>query len=263
MPSGVGSCFAEAVGVNVIDDIDSTHLQRFNKAVREAGEPRTQKNVILTTQSILKYGADIFRHHRVLIEDLRSEIRRICSWETQKQPSPRPMKKAAYLRLLEQCEANEDLMWKAILIVSLNLALHPSEMAALETSEFDLQDLVFQSHRTKTGVTRVAAVWQRTADAIKAYMATPHFKTNQSPLLFTTTKTDQKGRLNRPLKIGKITDKIRRLRKAAGLDGSVVFDGIRDLFRTSAGAENIVAIKWARRTTSWRSWNGRCAESSF
>ena len=136
-------------------------------------------------------------------------------------------------------------MWKAILIVSLNLACTRPRWQPWRRRSLIYRTWSFRAIEPKPALREFAAVWQRTADAIKAYMATPHFKTNQSPLLFTTTKTDQKGRLNRPLKIGKITDKIRRLRKAAGLDGSVVFDGIRDLFRTSAGAENIVAIKWA------------------
>ena len=158
---------------------------------------------------------------------------------------PRPMKKDAYLRLLQQCEEEGDLMWTAILIVSLNLALHPSEMAALKTSEFDLLELVFGSNRTKTGVSRVATLWRRTVKAIKAYMETNHYKSNKSPLLFTTTKPDTLGRINCQLKIARITAKMRRLRKDAGLGDDVVFDGIRDLFRTSAGAENIVAIRWA------------------
>jgi integrase len=47
------------------------------------------------------------------------------------------------------------------------------------------------------------------------------------------------------LKIRSVTRKIRRLRKKAGLDTSVTFDRIRDLFRRAAGTENFVAIKWA------------------
>jgi|CXWL01.1.fsa_nt_gi integrase len=237
--------FTDSVGVHVADEIDSTHLQRFHKALRNAGEPRTQKNILLIVQSILKYGADIFKNHRALLGNLKLEIRRICSWETQKHPTPKPMKKASYLQLLKQCEDDGDLMWKAIFITSLNLGLHPTEMADLDTSEFDLEELVFTSNRTKTGVARVATLWRRTVNVLRAYMKTAHFKSNKSPLLFTTANPDKKGRINCPLKVGMINDKIRKIRKVAGLDHHVVFDGIRDLFRTSAGAENIVAIRWA------------------
>ncbi len=236
--------FADSVNVPNLDDIDPTHLQRFHKAVRAAGKPRTQKNIVLSVQSILKYAADIFRNHRPLIEDVKLEIRRICSWETQTQPNPKPMKKDAYHGLLQLCQDEGDVMWFAILITSLNLGLHPSEMAELKTDEFDFDELTFTSNRTKTGVSRVATIWQRTADAIRAYMETDHFKANASPLLFTTTQPNRQGKVNQPLKIERITAKIRRLRKSAELGNNVVFDGIRDLFRTSAGVANIVAIKW-------------------
>jgi len=237
--------FVESVGVEYVDDIDTTHLQVFNKAVRNAGSPRTQKNILLSVQSILKYAGDIFRSHRPKITDLKLEIRRICSWQTINQSNPKPMKKADYHALLEQCRKDKDLMWYAILIVSLNLGLHPSEMAELQVAEFDFDELVFTSNRTKTGVSRVGTIWKRTAEAIREYMTTDHFKNNRTSLLFTTDHPDKNGQVNQPFKINRITAKIRRLRKNAKLGNDVVFDGIRDLFRTSAGATNAIAIRWA------------------
>jgi len=237
--------FVECVGVENIDDIDTTHLQRFNKAVGKFTEARTRKNVVMTVQSILKYAGDIFKNHRPIIANLKIEIRRICKWGKLKKSNPRPWKIPDYHAMLAECEKDKDPMWYAILIASLNLGLHPGEMADLLIAEFDLVELTFTSNRTKTGESRVATVWQRTADAIRAYMATDHFKQNKSPLLFTTTQPDRQGRVNQPFKIWKINTKIRRLRKNAKLGDDVVFDGIRDLFRTSAGATNAIAIRWA------------------
>lgn len=227
--------FVDAVKTTNLDDIDATHLQRFNRAISKAGESRTQKNILVTIQSILNYAANSFKHHRQMILDAKVEIKNICSFDTQKQPNPKPMKKAAYHALLKQCK--DDPMWTAILLTSLNLALHPGEMADLETAEFDLDELVFTSNRTKTGVSRVGTVWKRTAKAIKAYKKTEHFKSNPTPLLFT-------NRNHKKIIIQRINEKMSRLRNNAELGSDVVFDGMRDLFRTSAGAANYVAIKW-------------------
>jgi len=223
--------FAKAVGVDTVDDIQPANLTNYNKVLRSY-KPRTQKNRRDTVSAILNYAALLHRPHRDTIAALKVDIKGVVKTAKKSAPQPKPWKPAEYHAMLDACK--DDPMWHAILLVSINLGLHGTEMCDLRKEEFDLDNNAFRSTRTKTGVARVAYLWDRTVTAIRKWIATPEYAAIETPLLF----YNGTGALN----IRKVNAKIRTIRNAAKVN--VVFDGIRDLTRTSAGAENLVAIKW-------------------
>jgi len=229
--------FADTVGVRTLEEIDVPNVQAFAQAVAASGKARTQKNNVLHVQTILKYAADVYKDHRERINDLKADIRRLCSppkIKTKRQP--KPMKSPDFLALLDHCTKNEEKKWTALLLVALNFAMHGAEVTEVESSDFDFGEGSFGNKRTKTGVPRVGMIWKRTTKAIQAYRQSDEYQHHES-LLF----TDAKGK---PITIYAINRKIRQIRKDENLGNSVVFDGIRDLTRTKAGAESRIAIAW-------------------
>lgn len=176
--------FAKTVGCATIDQITPTDIARYHKSISGKGyAARTVKNLIRTIQAFLNHAAAIHKPHRPQLLELKQDIRTICRIPKQKEPSPKPMDKDDYLTLLGAVK--RDKKWYAMLLTALNLALHGTELAEVQTSEINLRAGEFSTHRTKTGVARVAKLWDRTVEAIKAYQATDHFKKNRTKLLFT------------------------------------------------------------------------------
>jgi integrase len=228
--------FAEAVGRSTIEEITTTDIARYYGLIsKKRYAPRTVKNLIRTIQAFLNYAVAIRKAHRPELQELKQDIRNICKIPTQKEPSPQPIDKDDFLALVAAVE--QDAKWYAILLTALNLALHGNELAEVEIAEVNLKRGEFGTRRTKTGVARVAKLMDRTVAAIRRYQQTDHFKKNPTKYLFT-------NKHQQPFNIRSINAKMRVLRKQTELPQSVVFDGIRDLFRRAAGAKNFVATKW-------------------
>lgn len=228
--------FVKAVDAGTIEQITTAGLARYYREIMSKGyAPRTVKNLIRTIQGFLNHAYEVQKPHRPQIQELKQDIRSICKIPKQKEPSPQPMDQDDYLKLLELVE--HDPRWHAMLLTALNLALHGTELAEVRTAEINLKRGEFSTNRTKTGVVRVAKLWDRTVTAIRRYMETEHFRKNPTKLLFT-------NKVQRPYTIDHIDLKMQRLRKKAEFCGTVVFDGIRDLFRRAAGAKDYVAVKW-------------------
>jgi site-specific recombinase XerD len=228
--------FTKAVGCSTVEQIAPADLARYHKTITGQGyAARTVKNLIRIIQAFLNYAAAIHKSHRPQLLELKQDIRAICRIPKQKELSPKPMDKDHYLTLLKAVEW--DKKWYAMLLTALNLALHGTELAEVQTDEVNLRACEFSTHRTKTGVARVAKLWDRTVNAIREYQNTDHFKHNRTKYLYTNKN-------NQLYNILRINQKIRRLRAKAGLPSTVVFDGIRDLFRRAAGAKDFVATKW-------------------
>ncbi len=224
--------FSDSVGVENLEDIDPTHLSKYHKSLRTLPTPRTQENHFKTVNGILNYASALHKTKRQVITDLKHDLKGLVKPEQKSEPQPNPWKVEEYHSMVNL--VNEDPLWNAIFVTTLNLGLHGGEMCDLLLSEFDLESNSFRSTRTKTGVARVAYLWSRTVDSIRQWMDTELYQRKAKDRLF----FDEYGNYN----IRRVNAKIRKLRKDVGL--KVVFDGIRDLTRTAAGAENVVAIRW-------------------
>ena len=114
--------------------------------------------------------------------------------------------------------------WKAGILLALNLALYPSELAAIRKDELDLDAGTFASRCRKTGIVRVGVLWQRTIDAVRAHLAAephPHAET-----LFV-------NKLGLPYNGQHVSRNWRKIVERAGLTG-VEFAQLRDGAYTAA-----------------------------
>jgi integrase len=81
--------------------------------------------------------------------------------------NPRPMTRENFNALL----AASGPTMKALLLLMLNGCMYAKEAAAVTWAELDLVKKTLVSTRSKTGVVRVAALWDRTVHALKALSA--------------------------------------------------------------------------------------------
>jgi integrase len=115
--------------------------------------------------------------------------------------------------------AKASVKMKAVTLLALNAALYPSEVAAVQKGDLDLDKGTLVMTRRKTGIPRIAVLWSRTVAAIRAYEASK--RANISPYLFLNAA----GKPHNAQQIGAIW---LRLRARAGVPFHVEFASIRD-----------------------------------
>ena len=151
---------------------------------------------------------------------------------------PNPIARQHFEQLLSVCDSK----WKAAYLLALNAALYPSEVADVRKTEIDLDAKTLRMDRGKTGIVRIAVLWDRTVDAIREYQAEhPH----ESDYVFISEE-------GQPYNANHVGRNFRRRRKLAGLPFSVQFAHIRD------GAET-AAIEGGADLTQARLLAGHCA----
>jgi integrase len=125
---------------------------------------------------------------------------------------PHPITREHFQALLKAADPH----WQAMLLCMLNFCMYGKEVADLDQSELDLDARTLLTDRTKTGVSRIAVVWTRTVQAIRAAPQHP-----QHPSLF----VNRAGTRYHPDHIRRGFD---RLRKAAGVPAEVKVSDLRD-----------------------------------
>lgn len=133
---------------------------------------------------------------------------------------PNPIEVADYRTLLD----GADTRMRAILLLSMNCAFYPSEVAAVRKKTLNFDRTTFVDERMKTKVVRVAVLWGRTIKAVKAFMEE---SPNKSAWLFLNAA-------GRRCQARNITNAYRNLRARVGLQDTVVFAQIRDGAYTAA-----------------------------
>lgn len=100
----------------------------------------------------------------------KAELRRvldlcmILKWP-EEVSDPAPIAPADFEKLLAVAKTRE----KAILLLGMNACMHSGETAVLK-ADIDLDERTLSIRRSKTSRPRVAWLWQRTVDAIRAYL---------------------------------------------------------------------------------------------
>lgn len=226
--------FRKAVGADTLLEIGPDDMQRYHKSVWDTYEKQKRSPVyvhhrLTAVRTILRHGLKIGND--------QAELRRVLDLTQQFEfprkngADPQPIAPEHFAALLEACDAK----WKAILLLSLNACLYPSEFAAVKKRHIDLKRGTLVMDRGKTGVPRVAVLWQRTIDAIKAYQQEqPH----ESAYVFTS----QTGK---PCVTRDIDRAFVIRRKRAGVPTAVVFSSIRDGGYTAA-VEHGASVDQAR-----------------
>lgn len=148
--------------------------------------------------------------------------------------NPQPISRENFHKLL----AVADEKWRAILLLSLNCGFYPIDIAGLKKADFNLDKQWYRGHRSKTGVPRVAVLWDRTAIAVRSYLSTHD---TASEYLFLTERGSNKGK---PYKTsGVLSRRFKKLALAAHCL-KVEFAHLRDGTQTAAiegGADPVKA----------------------
>jgi len=141
--------------------------------------------------------------------------------------NPQPISKTDYLTMLD---AAKDKVYRAIMLLSLNCGMKESAAADVRITprrgravpDIDLDKGVLAMPRPKTGIIRVAVLWDRTIAAIKEVLAT---RKSDSEFLFL-------NHCGNPMQPRNIRKWWHRTRKQAGVSASVKFEHIRDATQT-------------------------------
>ena len=152
---------------------------------------------------------------------------------------PQPISPEHFNALLDAAP----LKWKAVLLLSLNAALYPSEVAAVESKHVNLDKRTLVMDRGKTGIPRVAVLWQRTVDAIRAYQAEARHQSSHLVV----------GRTGQPYDGNHVGRNFRRIRKEASVPDEIEFAHIRDGAYSAAFNADGVEEKHAKVLAGHRS----------
>jgi integrase len=151
------------------------------------------------------------------------EMRRLLDYCAVLQPprasgtNPSPMSVNHFAALLGAADEK----WKAMLLCALNFCMYAIEVSRLEKSEINLDRKTLVTHRDKTGVTRIAVLWDRTVDAIRVLRERNHTRVFLS-------------REGGPFDAEGMRTAFRKLRSAAHISADVKFSHIRDGAYTAA-----------------------------
>lgn len=215
--------FVESVQVKTVDHITINHVARYHDEVyremQEGKSPSYVRNRFLTVKAILshagKRGRDSENVQRVL------GYCRMLELPKQNGNAAKDISREDFRKLLDKA----DLKWQAILLLSLNCAMYPVDVANVHKSAIDLDKGTLRDERTKTGVPRIAVLWKRTIKAIRDYQAS---KPHKSEYLFVSSI----GKQYHPRKLTKGFARLRT--KAFGDNNTVAFNHIRDGAQTAA-----------------------------
>lgn len=226
--------FAVIVGVKTVRELTEDMIEQYHNSVWDEYETngRSPTYVAHRFQAVrtilrhaLKKGGDQQQVRRVL------DLTETFEQPSKRGPSPRPITRAEFHRLLEVSSPK----WRTVLMLSLNCAFYPGEVAEVQRLHVDLDTKTLVMDRGKTGVPRIAVLWDRTVEAIREYFqAVPH----HSPYLFVSGT-------GMPYNGNHIGRNFRRRRSDAELAESVTFESIRDGSYTAAveGGANVDQAK--------------------
>ena len=141
--------------------------------------------------------------------------------------NPNPISKENFIRMLN---STEDKTYKAILLLSLNCGMRESDIIEIKITprkgqphaDINLHEKILAMPRPKTGIIRVAVLWDRTVAAIREMLQERRV---DSEYLFLNSA-------DRKMKATNINKWWARQRKIAKIDKSVKFEHIRDATQT-------------------------------
>lgn len=217
--------FIEAVApAKDIEDVDETAIEEYRKFLESRKlSAKTLRNRLLKIGTILNYAKPRNKDHAQAIEAVKSDLYLLIQRPKEPEPDPKPIKPKQFTAILKVASVK----WKAILLLSLNAALHPKELAEVLLKEIDLEDDTFQTKRTKTGIRRCAKLWDRTIEAIQEYQAA---ESHNSLYLFVNEHREKYNAHS-------VIDNWKRLIKAAKVPDTVCFDSLRDGARTNMSGD--------------------------
>lgn len=202
--------FRRIAKAKTIRDITQEQVAEYYDWVLNSGNSQTwMKHRLGKIKTVLRFA----QTRGIAPEDIDRVLAycRILVPPRPKAADPRPISPEHFRALLDVADGK----WQAILLCSLNFCMYGKEVADLDRADVDLKARTLQTDRSKTGMTRIAVLWSRTARALR--LAPQH----HAQSLF----VNQAGTRYHP-------DHIRRgfarLREAAGLPDDIKISDIRD-----------------------------------
>jgi integrase len=207
--------FVEAVGVTTLRELTAERVAGYLDDVLSADNSRTYaKHRFGKVKTIISFA----RKRGLDAGDCRAALD-ACAVLVPPRPvplDPHPIDPGDFAKLLAAGDDQE----RAVLLLALNAALYGAEVAAARWPDLDLDGKTFVADRGKTGVIRVAVLWDRTVAALRklprkiespfvAYQGNPHNANTMNKLF-------------------------RDLRTRAGVDAEVKFADVRDGAYTAA-----------------------------
>ena len=175
---------AKLTKAETLADLSTEVLKTFRDAVNADLAPSAAAQVFGKLKSSLSFAAKEGMDPEQITAVL-GRMRVLTTPKSITKADPHPIAPEAFRKLLGAADAQ----WRAILLLSLNLALYLEDVAGLQWEDFDLKAGTFVGRRQKTQVIRCGCLWPETVTAIKALPR----KAN-SPYLFTSaTGTRYKG----------------------------------------------------------------------
>ena len=215
--------FTEIVAAQTVRDITADDINRYHDTIYE----KYREGGLSPTFVFHRFGTvkTIFSHALNKGRDA-DELQRVLSLCRMLIPpeknglDPQPITPEHFGKLLDVADS----MWEAFLLIALNAAMYPSEVAAIRKNEIDLDAATLVMTRAKTRTPRIAVLWSRTIRAIQAYQRQhPH----ESQHLFVSGNGS-------PYEAQNVSRRFATLRRKAKLPDSIKFNQIRDGAYTAA-----------------------------
>jgi len=210
--------FCRIVAVGSIRDITTEIMQHYHETVHQEREnnnysPSWLKHRLDMVKTILRYA-----QKKMDGEDIERVIRYTNQfvYPQKTSPKPQPISKSNYRRLLANVKDNPK--YKSMLLLSLNCAMYPIDISSVNIDDIDLGNGTLIMQRQKTGVLRVAVLWDETVEALRTYL---NKRNDNSPSLFIS----QIGKAYKPLRLSKL---FRQWTKKLGLSDTLCWEHIRD-----------------------------------
>ncbi|HEV2294070.1 MAG TPA: tyrosine-type recombinase/integrase [Tepidisphaeraceae bacterium] len=210
--------FTRACGVERVREITHECVAAYETKIRKTGlSPKSMLHRFRKVRTILAYSIKRGRG----VEDCRKALDITAMLEVKEHTplDPRPIAVDDFWKIYAAAEKAEDKTFAAMLLLALNAALYPGEVAAVKWEELDLRAGTFATRRSKTGVSRVACLWAETVRALKDLPRRGDYVFNTKVRSYTVFSA---------------LDSWRKYRTAAKLGDEIVFSMIRDAAFTIA-----------------------------
>ncbi len=218
--------FCELLSVKLVSEITGQHVRNYHDTIYDrfnnGMSPSYVKARFATIKTVLNHALkrqqDVENVQQVLV------CCKMLEAPASNPPDPKPIDRAHFRKLLEVANTK----WRAILLLALNAAFYPSDICRTLKAHIKFEKHGLAEDRPKTGVPRVAWLWDRTLEALTEYQSSSN---HGGDTLFVSTVGTPYKRANQITKI------FRRLRKQAEIPDTVQFAHLRDGAASNSGPD--------------------------
>ena len=214
--------FLKVIDCKKVDEITLKDVIKYEDYLHSLDlSPKSITNKMNKVSTIINYN--LGRYDNTHLQQVRNWLKGLDRPQSDKPFNPALMSLDNFNKLYEVSK----LKWKLFLLLGLNCAMYPTDIANLKMENIDLEEGTIFYRRSKTGkVLAVSTLWKRTHKLLKEYIEKE--RTGKSKYVFIS-------RLGTKYSPKAITEAFARtVRKNAGLGSDVSFSHLRDTFATLA-----------------------------